>query len=109
MLTGTNKDYIDARIPHLSKLLNPNLEEVISKSDVLVVNTKEKEFIERLKTIDTKIIIDFVRLGDEFLDKKNYMGINWSNTNDESFNLYIRRRYSTKIKLKWSNLKTSIY
>jgi len=85
MLTGTNKDYIDARIPHLSKLLNPNLEEVISKSDVLVVNTKEKEFIERLKTIDTKIIIDFVRLGDEFLDKKNYMGINWSNTNDESF------------------------
>ncbi|MEA4851601.1 MAG: UDP-glucose/GDP-mannose dehydrogenase family protein [Paludibacter sp.] len=86
MLTGTNKDYIDARIPHLSKLLNSNLEEVISKSDVLVVNTKEKEFIERLKTIDNKIIIDFVRLGDEFLDKKNYTGINWSNTNDDSSN-----------------------
>lgn len=86
MLTGTNKDYIDARIPHLSKLLNSDLEEVISKSDVLVVNTKEKEFIERLKTIDNKIIIDFVRLGDEFLDKKNYRGINWSNTNDDSSN-----------------------
>jgi len=86
MLTGTNKDYIDARIPHLSKLLKSDLEEVISKSDVLVVNTKEKEFIERLKTIDNKIIIDFVRLGDEFLDKKNYRGINWSNTNDDSSN-----------------------
>lgn len=86
MLTGTNKDYIDARIPHLSGLLNADLEEVIHKSDVLVVNTKEKEFIERLKTVDNKIIIDFVRLGDEFLDKKNYRGINWSNTNTENSN-----------------------
>ncbi len=86
MLTGTNKDYIDARIPHLSKLLCADLEEVIAKSDVLVINTKEKEFVERLKTVDNKLIIDFVRLGDEFLGKKNYKGINWSNTNDDNSN-----------------------
>lgn len=77
MLTGTNKDYVDARIPHLSKLLNPNLDEVIKYSDVLIVNTKEKEFIEKLRTIQNKIIIDFVRLGDDFLHLKNYIGINW--------------------------------
>lgn len=77
MLSGTNKDYIDARIPHLSRLLTNDLEEVIAESDVLVVNTKEKEFIEKLKLVENKIIIDFVRLGDEFLEKENYTGINW--------------------------------
>ena len=86
MLTGTNKDYIDARIPHLSKLLNPDLDYVIENSDVLIVNTKEKEFIEKLKSVKDKIIIDFVRLGDEFLQLKNYTGINWGkNLNDGTY------------------------
>ncbi len=77
MLTGTNKDYIDARIPHLSRLMDCELDRVINNCDVLVVNTKEKEFIEKLRGIEDKIIIDFVRLGDEFLTKENYTGINW--------------------------------
>lgn len=79
LLTGTNKDYVDARIPHLSKLLTSDLEEVIVNSDVLVINTKEKEFVDRLISIEDKIIIDFVRLGEGFLRKKNYSGINWGN------------------------------
>jgi len=83
MLTGTNKDYIDARIPHLSKLLNPDLDDVIANCDVLIVNTKEKEFSDKLQFIDDKIVIDFVRLGDEFLGKKNYTGINWGRKLDE--------------------------
>lgn len=80
MLTGTNKDYVDARIPHLSKLLSSDLDEVIENSDVLVVNTREKEFIEKLKSVQNKIIIDFVRLDDSFLEKENYTGINWGRT-----------------------------
>ncbi len=82
MLTGTNKDYIDARIPHLSKLLSPNLDYVIENADVLIVNTKEKEFIEKLKSVTDKIIIDFVRLGDDFLKLPNYTGINWGRSLD---------------------------
>ena len=82
MLTGTNKDYIDARIPHLSKLLNSNLDDVIKNSDVLIVCTKEKDFFEKLKSVKDKIIIDFVRLGDEFLHLKNYTGINWDRSLD---------------------------
>jgi len=82
MLTGTNKDYIDARIPHLSKLLSPDLDYVIENADVLIVNTREKEFIEKLKSVTDKIIIDFVRLGDEFLHLKNYTGINWGKSLD---------------------------
>ena len=77
LLTGTNRDYVDARIPHLSKLLTSDLEQVLQESDVLIVNTKEKEFVEKLENIEGKIIIDFVRLGDQFLDRNNYTGINW--------------------------------
>jgi GDP-mannose 6-dehydrogenase len=77
MLTGTNKDYVDARIPHLSKLLVSDLEVLIRECDVLVVNTKEEEFAKKLHNINDKLIIDFVRLGDEFLSNPNYTGINW--------------------------------
>lgn len=79
LLTGTNKDYVDARIPHLSKLLTNNLDELIKNSDVLIVNTKEKEFVEKLINVNDKIIIDFVRLSNDFIPKSNYTGINWSN------------------------------
>ena len=81
LLTGTNKDYIDARIPHLSGLMNSNLDEVIKNSDILIVNTKEAEFIEKLIHIEDKIIIDFVRLRDDYLKKSNYIGINWGTGN----------------------------
>jgi GDP-mannose 6-dehydrogenase len=81
MLTGTNKDFIDARIPHLSRLLTPDIDTLLSSSDVIVVNTKEMEFSDRLNDLDDKIIIDLVRLGDSFLEKENYIGINWSNNN----------------------------
>jgi len=77
LLTGTNKDYVDARIPHLSKLLVADLDQLIAESDVLVVNTKEIEFVEKLQLVKGKVIIDFVRLGDDFLNRANYTGINW--------------------------------
>jgi GDP-mannose 6-dehydrogenase len=77
LLTGTNKDYVDARIPHLSKLLVNNLDHLIESCDVIVVNTKEDEFAQKLKEHPDKTIIDFVRLGEEFLQRRNYMGINW--------------------------------
>lgn len=85
MLTGTNKDYVDARIPHLSALLNHDIDALIDSSDVLVVNTTEAEFTEKLQDIDGKTIIDFVRLSDEFLAKENYIGINWSSKIEGSY------------------------
>ena len=83
MLTGTNKDFIDARIPHLSKLLTSDLDFLINQADILIVNTKEKEFVDKLLSVKDKVIIDFVRLSDEFLHFKNYTGINWSRSLDE--------------------------
>lgn len=78
MLTGTNKDYIESRIPHLAKLLVSDLKLIVESSDVLIVNTKETEFIEIANSTE-KMIIDFVRLDDCLLNKPNYIGINWAN------------------------------
>lgn len=77
MLTGTNKDYIDSRIPHLSSLLVSDPENLVASSDVIVINTKESEFVDIVNRIDDKVIIDFVRLDEAILSKSNYFGINW--------------------------------
>ena len=77
MLTGTNKDYIDSRIPHLSSLLVSDPAELINDCDIIVINTKEPEFVKLVSDIDNKIIIDFVRLNEAIISKNNYIGINW--------------------------------
>lgn len=77
MLTGTNKDYIDSRIPHLATLLKDNPAKLIDESDVIIINTKEPEFMNLTAEINNKIIIDFVRLNEKLISKSNYIGINW--------------------------------
>lgn len=77
MLTGTNKDYIDSRIPHLSNLLADDPEKIIKSCDIIIINTKEPEFRDLVKDISDKVIIDFVRLDESLISKSNYVGINW--------------------------------
>jgi GDP-mannose 6-dehydrogenase len=76
-LTGKNKDYIQSRIPHLSKLLVDNLDYVLDKCDVLVVCNKEQEFLDKLDNVKGKIIVDMVRLPETVKDENIYHGINW--------------------------------
>lgn len=77
MLTGTNKEFINARIPHLASLLTTDASELINNCNVIVINTKEPEFTNLVKDIQDKIIIDFVHLDETLLSKNNYYGINW--------------------------------
>lgn len=77
MLTGTNKDYIDARIPHLSSLLVDEPEKLVNDCDIIVINTKEPEFLSLVNGFDSKTIIDFVRLDEALKERSNYIGINW--------------------------------
>lgn len=77
MLTGTNKEYIYSKIPHLSNLLVDNPYQLINDSEIIIINTKEPDFIGLFENMDNKIVIDLVRLNDSLLIKKNYIGINW--------------------------------
>jgi GDP-mannose 6-dehydrogenase len=78
-LVGANKEYIEKQIPHLSSLLCNTIDEVIDKSEVIVVGNQSPEFGEALtRTRSDQIVIDLVRLpiyGS--LLQADYRGICW--------------------------------
>jgi GDP-mannose 6-dehydrogenase len=78
-LVGSNREYIEQQIPHLSSLLCPTVEEVIEQSDVIVVGNQSPEFADGLaRCRDDQIVIDLVRLPlDRSLLKADYRGICW--------------------------------
>lgn len=75
--SGTNKEYIEMHIPHLSKLLMPDPQDVLDMSEIIIVTTKEIEFNNILEKLHNKMIIDFVGLDEKIAAKENYSGINW--------------------------------
>ena len=78
-LVGANKDYINKQIPHLSSLLTENIDEVLEKSDVIVVGNGAPEFAEALtRTRPDQIILDLVRVKTERSQiPGDYRGICW--------------------------------
>lgn len=81
-LTGTNKDFIEAKIPHLQEFITDDLDYVINNSDVLVVTNKEKEFTNIINEYDNKVILDLVRVWNEVNYNGYYEGIAWGNINN---------------------------
>ena len=61
-LVGANKEYINKQIPHLSSLLTESIDELLEKSDVIVVGNGSPEFADALKrTRPDQIVIDLFR------------------------------------------------
>jgi len=75
-LTGTNEEYIEQHIPHLSELLIHDLMRVIEESDVIVVSHNCDKLKDMLKNYADKIIVDLVGIADN-LSYKNYEGVCW--------------------------------
>jgi GDP-mannose 6-dehydrogenase len=80
-LTGTNKDFIMAKIPHLQHFVTDNLEDVCKNSEVIVVTNKETEFKDILVQYPHKVIIDLVRQWKVVNYDGKYEGISWGNVN----------------------------
>lgn len=78
-LVGSNKEYIEGQIPHLSSLLCDTAEEVIDGADVIVVGNKSPEFTQALeRTRPDQVVIDLVRLPiPGALLQADYRGICW--------------------------------
>ena len=78
-LVGSNKEYIEQQIPHLSALLCKTIDEVLGHSDVIVVGNQSPEFVDAMPMCRRdQIVIDLVRLpieGRSF--KADYRGICW--------------------------------
>ncbi|MEQ8554279.1 MAG: UDP-glucose/GDP-mannose dehydrogenase family protein [Cyclobacteriaceae bacterium] len=77
-LTGKNKAYITGHIPHIGALLKNNVEEVLERSEVIVIGNRSKEFSDLLpKMMHNKKVIDLVRLDPDLTSEGNYVGICW--------------------------------
>ena len=74
----SHKEYIETHLPHFSKLMKSQISDLMNESELIIVNNKEKEYIDVLINVETEHpIIDMVRLPDTIRQKKNYQGINW--------------------------------
>ena len=77
-LVGANRDFILNRIPHISKLMVSNIDEVLAHAQTVVIGNKDPDFQkvpERLR--DGQYVVDFVRITDRRSDNGKYDGICW--------------------------------
>jgi GDP-mannose 6-dehydrogenase len=77
-LFGANKQYIEREIPHISSLMNSDLDQVIQCSDLIIIGKKEDEFRMLSEKLNNgRVIVDLVRLFDLGDPRQQYKGICW--------------------------------
>jgi GDP-mannose 6-dehydrogenase len=78
-LVGANKQYIKEQIPHLSRHLCDSIDELLDRSDVIVVGNADPEFADAvMRSRPDQLVIDLVRLPLDFSRvRAHYDGICW--------------------------------
>lgn len=78
-LVGSNKEYIEKTIPHVSRLISSSIEKVIESAEVIVITNNSSEFSQVSELLrDDQILIDFVRvISDPAKLRCKYYGICW--------------------------------
>lgn len=79
-LTGANREYLDAHLPHLSRLLADSAAEVVEHAEVCIVGTKEPSALEALaEASGDRVIIDLVRMpgAEQRRGQPGYVGVGW--------------------------------
>lgn len=77
-LVGVNRDFILNRIPHISRLMVSNIDEVLDHAQTVVIGNKDPDFRSvpgRLR--DGQRLVDFVRITDGRSENGKYDGICW--------------------------------
>lgn len=77
-LVGANRDFILNRIPHISRLMVPDVETVLEHAQTVVIGNKDPDFKDvpaRLR--DDQRLVDFVRISDQRSGNGKYDGICW--------------------------------
>lgn len=76
-LSGTNKDYIDDHVPHISRLISGDFEKVIQASEVIIITQKNENITDSFyRQNSDKQIIDLVNIRPSIVTD-NYKGICW--------------------------------
>ncbi len=76
-LVGANKNYLLNHIPHISRLLTDDINELKNSCDLLIIGNKSDEFIHIEEDINkNQEILDLVRISKK-VSQNNYQGICW--------------------------------
>ncbi|HZM87386.1 MAG TPA: UDP-glucose/GDP-mannose dehydrogenase family protein [Blastocatellia bacterium] len=77
-LFGANKHYIEHEIPHISSLIRSDLNEVIDRSEVVIIGKHEDEYRALSDRLGNgRVIIDLVRLLEVSKNETSYQGVCW--------------------------------
>jgi GDP-mannose 6-dehydrogenase len=77
-LHGANRDYILNRIPHISRLMVPTVQDVLEHAQTIVIGNGSPEFADVPRRIgDGQTVIDFVRVCDSRTIVGVYEGLCW--------------------------------
>jgi GDP-mannose 6-dehydrogenase len=77
-LVGANRDFILNHIPHISKLMVPDVDAVLDHAETVVIGNKDPDFRGIPKRLrDGQFLVDFVRIVDRADGQVNYDGICW--------------------------------
>jgi GDP-mannose 6-dehydrogenase len=77
-LHGANRDYILNKIPHISRLMVPHIDDVLAHAQTVVIGNAAPEFAEVPRHIsEGQTVIDFVRICDSRTVLGVYEGLCW--------------------------------
>lgn len=78
-LVGSNREYIEREIKHISEILIEDQEKFLDSVDLVVITNRENSYRELLNSYQKKelIIVDLVNIFPEKRSSKNYKGIGW--------------------------------
>ncbi len=77
-VNGTNRDYVLNRIPHISRLMVPNIDQLLAHAQTIVIGNSAPEFKDVPKAmVEGQVLVDLVRIADMRSIAGVYEGISW--------------------------------
>jgi GDP-mannose 6-dehydrogenase len=78
-LLGANKTFIERHIPHLGRLLTPDLPALIADSELIVVGLRDAKIFEAIyrHADESKVVLDLVGIPARQLGGARYSGLSW--------------------------------
>lgn len=77
-VVGANRSYILNHIPHISRIMVENVDEILSHAQTVVIGNEASEFAEIMGRVrETQVVVDLVRISRQASSNGTYDGICW--------------------------------
>lgn len=80
LMLGANRAYLERQLPQIHQIFCSRIEEVLERSEVVVVSQHRPQFIEAVQHLEGRaIVLDLVRLSSDLDDfnRESYRGLSW--------------------------------